>query len=124
MHKTQTDLEEDKDIRQDNAPDDGGNFDFDPTDFPDNVDDDPKPQEGKPKKVKKHWIHPTWLRRTLKVLLGVLIFILIIPVLVYLPPVQDLAISIAKKEIKKSTGMDISSAISSGEGSWPSSWRS
>lgn len=59
------------------------------------------------KKEKKHWIHPTWLRRTLKTLLGVLIFILLVPVLVYLPPVQDLAIRIAQTELKKSTGMDV-----------------
>ena len=65
----------------------------------------------KPKKVKKHLIHPTWLRRTLKTIFGVIIslviLVILIPVLVYLPPVQDFAIGIAKKELKKSTGMDV-----------------
>lgn len=70
----------------------------------------PQPEQpgGKTPKRKKHWIRPTWLRRTLKTLLGVLIFIIILPFLLYIPPVQNLAVHIAENIVKKSTGMDIS----------------
>ena len=60
---------------------------------------------GKP--PKKHLIHPTWLRRTLKTLLGVIIFVLLIPVLLYIPFVQDFAVGIATDVVRKSTGMNI-----------------
>ncbi len=70
------------------------------------------PKEGQPgqtkgKVAKRHFIHPTWLRRTLKTLLGILIFILLIPVLLYLPPVQDMAVKVASDMVAKSTGMKI-----------------
>lgn len=64
-------------------------------------------QQQQPKKNRKHLIKPTWLRRTLKTLLGVLIFILLIPVLLYIPFVQDLAVRIASDSIEKSTGMKV-----------------
>lgn len=70
----------------------------------------PESETGDPKenrKQKRHLIHPTWLRVTLKTLMWIVIVILLIPVLLYLPPVQDLAVSIAKKEVKKATGMEI-----------------
>lgn len=60
-----------------------------------------------PRKVKKHLIHPTWLRRTLKILLGIFIFILMIPVLLYVPPVQTFIKNQACKIVEKSTGMKI-----------------
>ena len=60
------------------------------------------------KKPKRHLIHPTWLRRTLKTLACVIAFIIILPVLIYVPPIQDLLVHIAEKEVKKSTGMDVS----------------
>lgn len=66
-----------------------------------------EPKEPK-KKIKRHLIHPTWLRRTLKTLACIVVFIILIPVLVYVPPVQDLLVKIAEKEVKKSTGMDVS----------------
>lgn len=64
--------------------------------------------EGENPKQKKHWIHPTWLRRTLKTLMWIIIVVVILPFLLYIPPIQDLAIDIARKELKKSTGMDVS----------------
>lgn len=65
-------------------------------------------QQDLPKRpVKKHLIKTTWLRRTLKTLLGIFIFILLIPVLIYIPFVQDLAIKIASDQVEKSTGMKI-----------------
>ena len=72
--------------------------------------DDMTPQENHPVekiKTKKHLIRPTWLRRTLKVLFGVVVFILLIPVLLYLPPVQRFAIGVATDYVEKSTGMKI-----------------
>ncbi len=62
---------------------------------------------GSPKPPKRHLIKTTWLRRVLKTLMWIIIVILLLPVLIYLPPVQDLAISIAKNQVKKSTGMDV-----------------
>ena len=56
---------------------------------------------------KKHWIRPTWLRRTLKTLLGVLIFILLLPVLIYIPFVQDLLVDVAEHVASDATGMKI-----------------
>lgn len=61
-----------------------------------------------PVKKKRHLIHPTWLRRTLKTLMWIVIAVIILPFLLYLPPVQGLAIHIAESQVKKSTGMDIS----------------
>lgn len=72
--------------------------------------DNMTPQENHPVekvKTKKHLIRPTWLRRTLKVLFGVVVFILLIPVLLYLPPVQRFAIGVATDYVEKSTGMKI-----------------
>lgn len=67
-----------------------------------------EPVSGKDeKKHKKHLIRPAWLRIPLKILMWLVIIILLIPILIYIPPVQDLAVSIARKEVKKSTGMDI-----------------
>lgn len=66
---------------------------------------DEQPQS--PKSPKKHLIKPTWLRRTLKTLLGIVIFILILPFLLYIPPVQDLVVKIATNVVEKSTGMKV-----------------
>lgn len=65
-------------------------------------------QQEQPVKVpRRHCIKPRWLRITLKTLMWTIIAILLLPILIYLPPVQDLAVSIAKKEVKKATGMEI-----------------
>ncbi|MDE6768147.1 MAG: hypothetical protein K2J78_00305, partial [Muribaculaceae bacterium] len=62
------------------------------------------PKEDTPKKKKKH----RWLRITLRVLLCLIILILLIPVLLYVPPVQTFVKNIACNVVHKSTGMDIS----------------
>lgn len=59
------------------------------------------------KKPKKHLIKPKWLRVTLKSIMWLLIVVLCIPVLIYIPPIQDALIAIARKEVKKATGMEI-----------------
>lgn len=54
---------------------------------------------------KKHLIKPTWLRRTLKTLMWVVIVILLMPILLYIPPVQTFVKNIACDFVYKSTGM-------------------
>lgn len=60
------------------------------------------------KKVKKHLIKCTWLRRTLKTLMWIVIVILAIPVLLYIPPIQTLVKNIACDQLSQSTGMKVS----------------
>lgn len=60
---------------------------------------------GKP--AKKHLIKPMWLRRLLKVMAGLLIFMLMLPVLVYVPLVQNLLKDAACYFASKSTGMTV-----------------
>lgn len=57
---------------------------------------------------KKHLVRPKWLRVTLRVLLCIIIVVLLIPVLLYVPPVQTFVKNVACDVVKKSTGMDIS----------------
>ena len=54
-----------------------------------------------------HILHKA-LRTFGKILLGLFIVILISPCLLYVPFIQDLAKEIAVKQVKESTGMDIS----------------
>lgn len=65
------------------------------------------PTEKDKKPGKKHLIHPTWLRRTLKTLLGIIVFVLLLPVLLYIPFIQDFAVKVATDMVHKSTGMEI-----------------
>ncbi len=67
----------------------------------------PDSQESVQKKTKHHLIKTTWLRRLLKTIGIILIVILLIPVALYIPPVQKFAIKVSTGMIKKSTGMDI-----------------
>ena len=52
-------------------------------------------ENGTIKKEKKHLIRPKWLRVVLRVFLCLIIFILMIPVLLYVPPVQTFIKNIA-----------------------------
>lgn len=63
------------------------------------------PNDEAPKKKKKGH---RWLRITLRVLLCLIILILLIPVLLYVPPVQTFVKNVACNMVHKSTGMDIS----------------
>lgn len=56
---------------------------------------------------RKHLIKPTWLRRTIKVLTGIIIFILLLPVLVYVPFIQDWLKDAACYFASRSTGMTV-----------------
>lgn len=60
------------------------------------------------KKVSKHhMIRSPWIRRPLKVLGCLIVLLLLIPVLLYLPPVQDFAVKTAAKMVADKTGMKI-----------------
>lgn len=59
------------------------------------------------KKPKRHLIRSPWLRIPLKVLGVLIIIILLIPVLLYIPPVQDFAVKTATKMVGEKTGMKI-----------------
>ncbi len=72
--------------------------------LPDNT---PQQEDAKTPRRKKHLIRPTWLRRTLKTLLALVFLILLLPVLLYIPPVQDFAVKFASDYVEKSTGMKI-----------------
>ena len=63
---------------------------------------------GNKKPEKKHLIKPRWLRVVLRVLLCLVIFILLIPVLLYIPPVQTFVKNVACNFVYDSTGMKIS----------------
>lgn len=80
--------------------------------MPDTIDNKDKnlKEERTPLEVKKktHWIKITWLRRTLKTLMWVIISILLIPVLLYVPFIQDAVVKVAENIVHKSTGMDVS----------------
>ena len=68
------------------------------------------PESEKPKDQKKserHLIKPAWLRIPLKVLMWLMIVVLLIPVLLYVPFVQDFAVGVAKDVVKDKTGMDV-----------------
>lgn len=74
---------------------------------PENISLTDKGSTQKPVRVKRHLIRPAWLRRTLKTFLCILVVILLLPVLLYLPPVQDFAVSTVSGFVEKSTGMKI-----------------
>lgn len=57
--------------------------------------------------LKRHWIRSPWLRRPLKVLMWLIIVVLMIPVLLYLPPIQNAAVEITEKIVGEKTGMKI-----------------
>ena len=75
----------------------------------DNINGGSPETEPKPaaKKEKRHLIRPKWLRIPLKTLFWIVVAILLIPVLLYIPPVQTLVKDVACKVVYNSTGMKI-----------------
>lgn len=59
------------------------------------------------KKEKHHLIKNRWLRRIVKTLSGILIFILLVPITLYIPVVQTFVKNVACNYVYKSTGMKI-----------------
>ena len=74
----------------------------------DNTPDSSDNQPDKSHKKKKHLIRPAWLRIPLKILFWVLLVILLIPVLLYVPPVQTFIKDRVCNMVKDKTGMDVS----------------
>lgn len=70
------------------------------------VTENPQP-EVFAKKKKKHWIKPAWLRWTVRCIVCLIIFVLSIPVLIYIPPVQTFLKNVACKIVYDKTGMKI-----------------
>lgn len=72
----------------------------------------PTPQSEEKKdasapKPQRHFIRSAWIRRPLKVIGCLIVVILLIPVLLYIPPVQDFAVKTATKMVADKTGMKI-----------------
>lgn len=68
----------------------------------------PSPEDPKGTvKHRRHLIRSPWLRIPLKILFWLVVVILLIPVLLYIPPVQNMVKNIACNMVHKSTGMDI-----------------
>ena len=66
----------------------------------------PSDKSFRPKK--KHRLIPyKWLRVTLRVILCIILFIIAIPFLLYVPPVQTFLKNVACNYVKKTTGMEI-----------------
>ena len=74
------------------------------TQIPPAEEQNPQPS-SEPKR--KHLIRNAWIRRPLKVLGCLLLLVLLIPVLLYLPPVQDFAVKTATEIVADKTGMKI-----------------
>lgn len=70
-------------------------------------DGQPSSQDDLKEKKKKHAINPRWLRITLKTFGWLLLFIILLPVLLYIPPVQTFVKNFACSFVYKSTGMKI-----------------
>lgn len=74
--------------------------------MPDNDDNIQAPEaQQKPRKQKFHLIRPAWLRIPLKVILWLALIVVLIPVLIYFPPVQDLLTDVACDVLHDKTGM-------------------
>ncbi len=66
------------------------------------------PEETRPVKPKKrHLIRSPWIRLPLKTLMWLLVVVLLIPVLLYVPPVQTFVKNVACNAVFQSTGMKI-----------------
>ncbi|MCM1377827.1 MAG: translocation/assembly module TamB [Clostridium sp.] len=57
--------------------------------------------------AKKHRIRSPWLRIPLKVLFWILLIIILVPVIIYIPPMQTLLKDVACSVIKDKMGMDV-----------------
>ena len=71
----------------------------------------PQAEEQKTTEVsapeRKHLIRNPWIRRPLKGVGCLLLLVLLIPVLLYIPPVQDFAVKTATKIVADKTGMKV-----------------
>lgn len=63
--------------------------------------------EDKKLKARKHLIGNPWIRRPLKALGWLFVVVILIPVLLYIPPVQDFAVKTATGIVRDKTGMNV-----------------
>ncbi len=89
----------------------------DTTDKTKSAPDNGAPGNAPVKKTRRHLIRNPWIRIPLKTLMWILLVIILIPVLLYVPPVQTFVKNIACKVVRNSTGMDVS--IDSFRLRWP-----
>lgn len=73
----------------------------------DNPETSAAPAPENPQESRRHLIRSPWLRIPLKILFWLVVVILLIPVLLYIPPVQNMVKNVACNMVRKSTGMDI-----------------
>ena len=66
-----------------------------------------EPAGKKPKARRRHLIGNPWIRIPLKVFGWIVLFVLLIPVILYIPPVQDALVKVATRVVKDKTGMDV-----------------
>lgn len=66
-----------------------------------------EPDEKSPKDGKKKRKVSRWISIPMKILMWIVIAVLLIPVIIYIPPVQTWLKDIACSYVKKSTGMDV-----------------
>lgn len=86
------------------------------TDIKSASDDDNNPEspkesptpEGKKKPRFKHQVKSPWIRIPLKIIFGILLFLIALPIIVYIPPVQTLMKNVACKVLREKTGMEVS----------------
>lgn len=63
--------------------------------------------KGAGRKKRRHLIRPAWLRIPLKIVFWLIVALLLIPVALYIPPVQTAVKNLACGIVKDKTGMDI-----------------
>lgn len=73
--------------------------------------DDPDDEGKRRKRWKRprfnHQIKSAWLRVPLKLLFGILVFLIALPIIIYIPPVQTFLKDVAVNVMRGSTGMDV-----------------
>ena len=67
----------------------------------------PDVDAGRQKNTKRHLIRNKWIRRGLESVLCLVVIVLLLPLLLYIPAVQDLAVRVATGIVADKTGMDI-----------------
>lgn len=77
-----------------------------PDDSPDKITPPLTDDSKQPPHRRHHWL-PAWIRIPLRVLVAIIFIILLIPVLIYLPPVQDVLKDVGCRFASEATGMKI-----------------
>lgn len=66
------------------------------------------PQPSKRRRPRfNHQIKSAWIRVPLKLIFGLLLFLILLPIIIYIPPVQTFMKDVATSVMRSSTGMDV-----------------